>query len=429
MIRIYPDGALSDAELLRRNAPKVDVAGVVAAILQEVEKNGDAAVLDYTRRFDGAALTDMRVSPEEIAEALAETEPEFLDTLRLAERNIREYHAKQLRDSFCFTRPGGVVMGQKVLPIERVGLYVPGGTAPYPSTVMMDAVPAKLAGCAEIILCTPCGRDGKVNAAILAAAHIAGVDRIFKVGGAQAVAAMAFGTETIPRVDKIVGPGNAYVAEAKRQVYGWVAIDTIAGPSEVLVLADGTADPRLVAADMLAQAEHDVLSCSVLVTDSPALAEAVQAEIETQLATLERREIARASIEDNGKIIAAADLRRGMEIANAVAPEHLEICVDNPFDYLDLVKNAGSVFLGKNCPEPLGDYLGGTNHTLPTTGTARFGSPLSVDDFIKKIQFTYYPAEAFQALAPEIARFAYKEGLSGHARSALLRLEEKEETT
>ena len=425
MIRIYPDGALSDAELLRRNAPKVDVAGV----LQEVEKNGDAAVLDYTRRFDGAALTDMRVSPEEIAEALAETEPEFLDTLRLAERNIREYHAKQLRDSFCFTRPGGVVMGQKVLPIERVGLYVPGGTAPYPSTVMMDAVPAKLAGCAEIILCTPCGRDGKVNAAILAAAHIAGVDRIFKVGGAQAVAAMAFGTETIPRVDKIVGPGNAYVAEAKRQVYGRVAIDTIAGPSEVLVLADGTADPRLVAADMLAQAEHDVLSCSVLVTDSPALAEAVQAEIETQLATLERREIARASIEDNGKIIVAADLRRGMEIANAVAPEHLEICVDNPFDYLDLVKNAGSVFLGKNCPESLGDYLGGTNHTLPTTGTARFGSPLSVDDFIKKIQFTYYPAEAFQALAPEIARFAYKEGLSGHARSALLRLEEKEETT
>ena len=427
MIRIYPDGALSDSELLKRNAPKVDVTGVVAAILADVEKRGDAAVLDYTRRFDGAALTDMRVSPEEIAEALAATEPEFLDTLRLAERNIREYHSKQLRDSFCFTRPGGVVMGQKVLPIERVGLYVPGGTAPYPSTVMMDAVPAKLAGCAEIILCTPCGRDGKVNAAILAAAHIAGVDRIFKVGGAQAIAAMAFGTETVPRVDKIVGPGNAYVAEAKRQVYGRVAIDTIAGPSEVLVLADGTADPRLVAADMLAQAEHDVLSCSVLVTDSPALAEAVQAEIETQLATLERREIARASIEGNGKIIVAADLRRGMEIANAVAPEHLEICVDNPFDYLDLVKNAGSVFLGKNCPEPLGDYLGGTNHTLPTTGTARFGSPLSVDDFIKKIQFTYYPAEAFQALAPEIARFAYKEGLSGHARSALLRLEEKEE--
>ena len=426
MIRIYRDGELSDSELLKRNEPKTDVAGVVAAILADVRAHGDEAVLRYTEKFDGVRLETMLVSPEEIDEALAATEPEFLDTLRLAERNIREYHEKQLRNSFFFTRPGGVVMGQKVLPIERAGLYVPAGTAPYPSTVMMDVVPAKLAGCAEIILCTPCARDGKVNAAILAAAHIAGVDRIFKVGGAQAIAAMAFGTETIPRVDKIVGPGNAYVAEAKRQVYGKVAIDTIAGPSEVLVLADGTADPRLVAADLLAQAEHDVLSCAVLVTDSQALAEAVQAEVERQLETLERKEIARASIDDNGKIIVAADLHRGMEIANAVAPEHLEICVDNPFDYLDEVKNAGSVFLGKNCPEPLGDYLGGTNHTLPTTGTARFGSPLSVDDFIKKIQITYYPAPAFRKLAPDIARFAYKEGLTGHARSALIRLEEEE---
>ena len=426
MIRIYRDGELSDSELLKRNEPKTDVAGVVAAILADVRAHGDEAVLRYTEKFDGVRLETMLVSPAEIDEALAATEPEFLDTLRLAERNIREYHEKQLRNSFFFTRPGGVVMGQKVLPIERAGLYVPAGTAPYPSTVMMDVVPAKLAGCAEIILCTPCARDGRVNAAILAAAHIAGVDRIFKVGGAQAIAAMAFGTETIPRVDKIVGPGNAYVAEAKRQVYGKVAIDTIAGPSEVLVLADGTADPRLVAADLLAQAEHDVLSCAVLVTDSQALAEAVQAEVERQLETLERKEIARASIDDNGKIIVAADLHRGMEIANAVAPEHLEICVDNPFDYLDEVKNAGSVFLGKNCPEPLGDYLGGTNHTLPTTGTARFGSPLSVDDFIKKIQITYYPAPAFRKLAPDIARFAYKEGLTGHARSALIRMEEEE---
>ena len=426
MIRIYRDGELSDSELLKRNEPKTDVAGVVAAILADVRAHGDEAVLRYTEKFDGVRLETMLVSPAEIDEALAATEPEFLDTLRLAERNIREYHEKQLRNSFFFTRPGGVVMGQKVLPIERAGLYVPAGTAPYPSTVMMDVVPAKLAGCAEIILCTPCARDGRVNAAILAAAHIAGVDRIFKVGGAQAIAAMAFGTETIPRVDKIVGPGNAYVAEAKRQVYGKVAIDTIAGPSEVLVLADGTADPRLVAADLLAQAEHDVLSCAVLVTDSQALAEAVQAEVKRQLETLERKEIARASIDDNGKIIVAADLHRGMEIANAVAPEHLEICVDNPFDYLDEVKNAGSVFLGKNCPEPLGDYLGGTNHTLPTTGTARFGSPLSVDDFIKKIQVTYYPAPAFRKLAPDIARFAYKEGLTGHARSALIRMEEEE---
>ncbi len=426
MIRIYQDGELSDAELLKRNEPKVDVAGVVAEILRDVEKNGDAALLKYTEKFDGARPGSLLVSPEEIEAALAETEPAFLDTLRLAERNIREYHEKQLRNSYVFTRPGGVVMGQKVLPIERAGLYVPGGTAPYPSTVMMDAVPAKIAGCAEIVMCTPCGRDGKVNSAILAAAAVAGVDRIYKVGGAQAIAAMAFGTESVPRVDKIVGPGNAYVAEAKRQVYGRVAIDTIAGPSEVLVLADGTANPRHVAADMLAQAEHDVLACAVLVTDSPALAGAVQLEIDRQLASLERREIASASIEDNGKIIVAADLRRGIEIANAVAPEHLEIFLDNPFDYLDDVKNAGSVFLGKNCPEPLGDYLGGTNHTLPTTGTARFGSPLSVDDFIKKIQYTYYPAEAFRKLAPDIARFAYKEGLTGHARSALIRLEEEE---
>lgn len=426
MIRIYRDGELNDAELLKRSEPNADVAGVVAAILEDVRANGDAAVLKYTEKFDGAKLTTMLVSEAEIEEAMAETEPEFLDTLRLAERNIREYHEKQLRNSFFFTRPGGVVMGQKVLPIEKAGLYVPGGTAPYPSTVMMDVVPAKIAGCSEIIMCTPCGRDGRVNAAILAAAKIAGVTRIFKAGGAQAIAAMAFGTESIPRVDKIVGPGNTYVAEAKRQVYGKVAIDTIAGPSEVLVLADGKADPRFVAADMLAQAEHDVLACAVLVTDSEELAKAVQAEIETQLASLERRDIARASIEDNGKIIVASDLARGIEIANAVAPEHLEICVDNPFDYLDAVKNAGSVFLGRNCPEPLGDYLGGTNHTLPTTGTARFGSPLSVDDFIKKIQYTYYPAEAFRKLAPDIARFAYKEGLTGHARSALIRLEEEE---
>jgi len=425
MIRIYKDGELRDEELLKRNEPKYDVAGVVSGILRDVEQNGDDAVLKYTEKFDGAHLTDMRVSEAEIAEAMAATEPEFLETLRLAERNIREYHEKQRRESWSFTRPGGAVLGQKLLPIEKAGLYVPGGTAPYPSTVMMDAVPAKIAGCSQIIMCTPCGADGRVNAAILAAAKIAGVTDIYKAGGAQAIAAMAYGTETIPRVDKIVGPGNAFVAEAKRQVYGRVSIDTIAGPSEVLVVADATAKPTHVAADMLAQAEHDVLSCCVLVTESEALALAVQAEIERQLSVLPRESIARPSIEDNGKIILAANLRRAMEIANAVAPEHLEIFVDNPFDYLDDVKNAGSVFLGKNCPEPLGDYLGGTNHTLPTTGTARFGSPLGVDDFVKKIQYTYYPAEAFKALAPEIARFAHKEGLEGHARSALIRLEEE----
>ena len=427
MIRMFEYGSVPNETLFIRSPLFTDVGPVVEEILRDVKENGDAALYRLTEKFDGAKLKSLRVSEEEIESAFSSVSAEYRAVLQLAHDNIAEYHRNQIRPGFVMTRPNGVVLGQKVTPIARVGLYVPNGTAAYPSSLLMNCVPAKLAGCGMLVITTPPGPDGKIDPAILAAAKIAGVDRIYKIGGAQAVAALAYGTESVPKVDKIVGPGNAYVAEAKRQVFGTVAIDTIAGPSEVLVLADGTADPRLVAADMLAQAEHDVLSCSVLVTDSPALAEAVQAEIETQLATLERREIARASIEGNGKIIVAADLRRGMEIANAVAPEHLEICVDNPFDYLDLVKNAGSVFLGKNCPEPLGDYLGGTNHTLPTTGTARFGSPLSVDDFIKKIQFTYYPAEAFQALAPEIARFAYKEGLSGHARSALLRLEEKEE--
>ena len=426
MIRIYRDGELSDDQLLYRNATKVDVAGIVADILDHVRREGDKAVFAYTEKFDGARLDTLLVSQEEIEEAFSLTEPEFIETLKLAERNIREFHSNQIRQSFVFTRRGGVVMGQKVLPIAKVGLYVPGGTAPYPSTVMMDAVPAKLAGCGEIVMVTPCGRDGKVNPGILAAARIAGVDRIFKVGGAQAIAALAYGTESIPRVDKIVGPGNTFVAEAKKQVYGQVAIDTIAGPSEVLIVSDAKTDYRHIAADMLAQAEHDVLACSVLVTTSPALAEQVQREIEEQLAVLPREAIARASIEDNGKIILVDSLDRALEIANAVAPEHLELCVDEPFRFLDAVQNAGSVFLGRDCPEALGDYLGGTNHTLPTTGTARFGSPLSVDDFIKKIQYTYYPQAAFREVAEDIARFAMKEELAGHARSALIRMEEED---
>ena len=426
MIRIYQDGELKDSELLKRNAPKFDVAGVVAEILADVEQNGDAAVLKYTEKFDHAKLDSLLVSEAEIEEAMAETEPEFLDTLRLAERNIREYHEKQLSRSWSFTRPGGAVLGMKLLPIERAGLYVPAGTAPYPSTVMMDAVPAKIAGCSEIIMCTPCRPDGKVNAAILAAAKIAGVDRIYKIGGAQAIAAMAYGTGTVPRVDKIVGPGNAFVAEAKRQVYGKVAIDTIAGPSEVLVVADETGNPRHIASDMLAQAEHDVLSCCVLVTDSEALAKAVQAEIEIQLAALERVSIARPSIDDNGKIIVAANLRRAMEIANAVAPEHLEIAVDDPFSWLGMVENAGSIFLGKHAPEALGDYLAGPNHTLPTTGTAKFGSPLSVDDFVKKSQYTYYSREALRDVKDALVLFAEEEGLRGHARSVGVRFGEAE---
>jgi histidinol dehydrogenase len=423
MIRIYKDGELRDEELLKRNAPKVDVSGVVSGILADVRENGDKAVLKYTEKFDGARLDTMLVSETEIEEAMAVTEPEFLDTLRLAERNIREYHEKQLRQSYSFTRPGGVVMGQKLLPIEKAGLYVPGGTAPYPSTVMMDAVPAKIAGCREIVMCTPCGRDGKVNAAILAAARIAGVTRIYKVGGAQAVAAMAYGTESIPKVDKIVGPGNAYVAEAKRQVYGQVAIDTIAGPSEVLVLADETAKPTHVAADMLAQAEHDAMATAVLITVSAGLAQEVSAELERQLPLLERESIARASIEDNGRIIVVPDLDTALDIANAMAPEHLELSVDEPFRWLDRVHHAGSVFLGRYCPEALGDYMAGANHTLPTGGTARFSSPLGVDDFIKKTQFIYYSPEAMAGAAKDVDAFARKEGLTAHARSAVIRTE------
>jgi histidinol dehydrogenase len=316
-------------------------------------------------------------------------------------------------------------MGQKVIPMDRVGIYVPGGTAAYPSTVLMDSIPAKIAGCGEIVMVTPPGQDGSVNPAILAAARIAGVDRIFKVGGAQAVAALAYGTESVPRVDKIVGPGNAYVAEAKRQVFGQVAIDMIAGPSEILVVADSTANPAYVAADLLSQAEHDKLASAVLVTDSMELAQAVQAQIETQLKTLAREEIARASIDDNGKIIVADTLDVVIEITNAIAPEHLELCIDNPFDYLDKIRHAGSIFMGKYCPEALGDYLAGPNHTLPTSGTARFSSPLSVDDFVKKSQYTYYTPQALKRVAKDVAYFAETEGLTAHARSAVIRLEEE----
>jgi histidinol dehydrogenase len=315
-------------------------------------------------------------------------------------------------------------MGQKVTPLDKVGLYVPGGTAAYPSTVLMDAIPAKIAGCGEIVITTPPGRDGKVNPAILAAARVAGVDRVFKVGGAQAVAALAWGTESIAPVDKIVGPGNAFVAEAKKQVFGRVAIDMIAGPSEILIVADGHSDPRHVAADLLSQAEHDKLASAVLVTDSMPLAEAVRDEVERQVRLLPRVEIASASIDKNGKIIVADSLSAAIDIANALAPEHLELCVDNPFDYLDQVKHAGSIFMGRNCPEALGDYLAGPNHTLPTGGTARFYSPLSVDDFVKKSQYTYFTRDALQAVADKVALFAEQEGLSGHARSVKARFEE-----
>ncbi len=328
----------------------------------------------------------------------------------------------QVRSSFVVAEKDGIVLGQKIIPLERAGVYVPGGTAAYPSTVLMNVVPAKLAGVKEIVMTTP-AKEGKINPVILAAAKTAGVDRIFKVGGAQAIAALAYGTESIPRVDKIVGPGNAFVAEAKKQVFGMVNIDMIAGPSEILVIADGTCSSKTVAADMLSQAEHDKLASAVLVTDSRKLADEVAEQIEAQLRILPREEIARASIENNGKIIVADNIEQGIEIANTIAPEHLELCVDNPFDYLDRIKNAGSIFLGKNCPEALGDYYAGPNHTLPTSGTARFSSPLSVDDFVKKSAFTYYTKEALGAVCEDIAYFAEKEGLSAHARSALVRFD------
>jgi histidinol dehydrogenase len=319
----------------------------------------------------------------------------------------------------------GIILGQKIMPVEKAGIYVPGGTAAYPSTVLMDSIPAKLAGVPQIVMVTPPGKDGKVSSAILAAAKIAGVDRIFKVGGAQAIAALAYGTESIPKVDKIVGPGNAFVAEAKKQVFGAVSIDMIAGPSEILVVADGKSNAKHVAADLLSQAEHDKMASAVLVTDSPALAKAVQAEIERQLTALKREEIARASIENNGKIIVAPSIAAAIEIANEIAPEHLELCVDEPFAYLDAIRHAGSIFMGRNCPEALGDYFAGPNHTLPTSGTARFSSPLSVDDFVKKTQYTYYTEEALADVAQDIAYFASLEGLTGHAKSAVVRTEEE----
>ena len=426
MIRILKYGIDTDEEIFTRFTPQYGVEDVVAEIIATVRRDGDKALFAYNEKFDGAVLSDLRVSREEIDEAMLSVSPRLIEIIRKAAANIRKFHEKQVRTSFIINDTDGIVIGQKITPIEKAGLYVPAGTAPYPSTVLMDAIPAKIARCREIVMVTPPGKDGKVNPAILAAAEIAGVDTIFKVGGAQAIAALAYGTESIPKVEKIVGPGNAYVTEAKKQVYGLVSVDAIAGPSEILMVADGSTDPKFAAADLLAQAEHDKMSTAVLITDSEKLAKAVQAELEKQLAVLPRREIAEASVARNGKIIVTEDIDTAVSIANEIAPEHLELCLDNPFDYLSKVKNAGSIFLGKYCPEPLGDYYGGTNHTLPTGGTAKFGSPLSVDDFIKKSQYTYYTKDAFRRVADDIACFARQEELEGHARSCLIRFEEEE---
>ena len=423
MIRILKYGEVPNSEVFARSMPTVNVTDQVAEILRNVRERGDEALREYTEKFDHAKPESLTVTPEEMQEALDSMDPEFIRILERAAANIRKFHSRQVRNSFILNDENGILMGQKVIPVDRAGLYVPGGTAAYPSTVLMDVIPAKIAGVKEVILTTPPGPDGKINPAVLAAASVAGADRIVKAGGAQAIAALAFGTESVPKADKIVGPGNAYVAEAKRQVYGMVSIDMIAGPSEILVVADGNSNPAWVAADLLSQAEHDKVASAVLVTDSAPLAEAVSAEIEKQLPQLVRAAIARESIDRNGKIIVAEDLRAAIEIANEIAPEHLELCVDNPFDYLDSIRHAGSVFLGRNCPEALGDYLAGPNHTLPTQGTARFSSPLSVDDFVKKTQYTYYTREALLAAAQDVAAFAEKEGLTGHARSAMIRTE------
>ena len=423
MIQIMKFGQVPEEKIFARVVPEVDVEAVVSQIIGDVRKGKDRAVIEYTRRFDRVDLRSLEVSREEIERAKEKVSPEFLEILEKAARNIREYHRMQVNTGFRMEKDG-IILGQKVTPIERVGIYVPGGTAAYPSTVLMDTIPAKIAGCRQIVMVTPPGKDGSVNPAILAAADVAGVDRIFKVGGAQAVAALAYGTETIPQVDKIAGPGNAFVAEAKKQVFGRVAIDMIAGPSEILILADGKSNPRHVAADMLSQAEHDKLASAVLVTDDAGLAEAVQAELEVQIPLLPRAAIARHSIDTNGKIIVADDLEEAIAVANRLAPEHLELMVDDPFAYLDRIENAGSVFMGRNCPEALGDYFAGPNHTLPTSGTARFSSALSVDDFVKKSQYTYYTREALESVARDVACFARQEGLEAHARSALIRTED-----
>ena len=425
MIKLFRYNEIDRSEIFSREIENTkSIETVVSDIIANVRKNGDKALYEYCEKFDKVSLSSLEVTDTEVEEAFASVDSEFIDILRKASENIYAFHSRQVRNSFMINEKDGVVIGQKIIPIEKVGLYVPGGTAAYPSSVLMNCIPAKIAGCSEIVMVTPPSKDGKVNHVILAAAKIAGVKRIFKVGGAQAVAALAYGTETVPSVDKIVGPGNAFVAEAKKQVFGKVAIDMIAGPSEILVIADGTCDPVNVAADLLSQAEHDKMASAVLVTDSEELAKAVSDELERQIPLLSREEIARASIDNNGKIIITDSIEQAVEVANSIAPEHLEICVDDPFRYLDKIKHAGSIFMGKNCPEALGDYFAGPNHTLPTSGTARFSSPLSVDDFVKKTQFTYYTRDALEKVSRDIEYFANKEGLGAHAKSAVIRFRE-----
>ena len=423
MIRILKESETKREAIFAREDPVGSVEEPVREIIAQVRAKGDEALKRYTKEFDGVDITSVEVGQGAIDEGFRMADPMLVDILYRASERVAAFHQHQVRNSFLVNEEDGILMGQKIIPLERVGLYVPGGTAAYPSSVIMNCIPAKLAGVKEIVMVTPPGKDGKIPPNILAAARICGVNRVFRVGGAQAIAALAYGTESVPRVDKIVGPGNQFVAEAKKQVFGKVGIDMVAGPSEILVIADGKCDPRIVAADLLSQAEHDKNASAILVTDSEALAVAVQAAIEEQLPKLRREEIARASIDTNGKIIVADNLDTAVEIANEIAPEHLEVCVDQPFDYLDKIKNAGSIFLGRNCPEALGDYFAGPNHTLPTSGTARFSSPLSVDDFVKKTQYTYYTRPALEKAQPTVSIFAKQEGLTAHARSIDIRFD------
>ncbi len=424
MIKTYKLSEIKLEDIFARNEETFEnIEKIVSDIVFEVAKRGDAALFEYEEKFDKVSLSSLEVTEEEINEAFESTDAKFIETLKLAHKNISEFHKKQVRSGFSFSPADDILLGQKITPIEKVGIYVPGGTASYPSTVLMNAIPAKTAGVSEIVMVTPPGKDGKINPHVLSAAKIAGVDRIFKIGGAQAVAALAYGTETVPRVYKIVGPGNIFVATAKRQVFGRVSIDMIAGPSEILVCADKTANPSFVAADLLSQAEHDKMASAVLCTDSEELAEKVANEVELQLAKLPRYEIARESIDNNGKIIICDSIYQVIEAANFIAPEHLELCIENARDYLDLVKNAGSIFIGKNTPESLGDYMAGPNHTLPTSGTAKFSSPLSVDDFIKKSSFIEYSSRALCEIGDKIMDFAQREGLDAHANAVGVRME------
>lgn len=424
MIRIMDSRKYTKAQLLERTLPETpSVDAAVQEILKNVRQNGDAALLEYAEKFDGAKLTALEVTAEEWDAGVAKVQPDFMETLKMAKANIAAFHSRQKRTDFAVTDQPGVLLGQRILPLARVGVYVPGGTASYPSTVLMDTVPAKIAGVGEIIMVTPPDKNGVIAPEILAAARLAGVDRIFKVGGAGAVAALAYGTQSVPAVDKIVGPGNVFVATAKRMVFGLVAIDMVAGPSEILVLADGDCNPAWVAADLLSQAEHDKLASAILVTESAPLAQAVSDELERQIPLLPRAAIARTSIDTNGRIIVTQSREESLRLANAYAPEHLELCVDEPLALLPAIQNAGSVFLGKNVPEALGDYFAGPNHTLPTSGTARFASPLGVDDFVKRSSFIYYTNEALGRVQERIVDFAGREGLDAHGRSVAIRFE------